>query len=225
MRVKMVRPVTQSPQPETISESPLVGCPTCGQVQRLPPVSVATGRGRKKRRPVCVRCEHTLLVPHGPNRWTPFLALAGLALYPPAILLPMLGIERLGHFKEDSLLSGVVTLLGEGYWFVGIIVLLFSILLPPVKLFCLLLLTARIRMRDHHRAQLFHAVEALGKWGMLDVMLVAILVAYVKLGDLVSISAGPGVVAFACLVLLSLLAGISFNPHRMWASHSQPKGT
>jgi len=188
----------------------LAGCPVCGLVQRLPELG-------PKESAACSRCGKGLKHKRGRNRWTAPLALAGLILYLPAILLPMLRIEQLGHAKEDSLLSGVVHLLAEGYWFVGIIVLMFSIVLPPLKLLTLLVLSTTDWVVDHHRkARLFHAVEFLGKWGMLDVMLVAVLVAWVKLGDLVKIEAGIGVVAFAVMVIVSLIAGLSFHPHHMW---------
>jgi paraquat-inducible protein A len=150
------------------------------------------------------------------------LAISALLLYVPATTLPMLRIEQLGHRHEDSLLSGVAALFAQDYWLVGTVVLLFSVILPPLKLAALLVLaSAPATSADRLRAALFRAVESLGRWGMLDVMLVAILVAYVKLGDLVSIEAGPGLLAFTLLVLLSLLASMSFNPHMMWNESAQ----
>lgn len=133
------------------------------------------------------------------------------------MLLPMLRIQQLGHSHEDSLISGVIALWAQGYSVVGTVVFLFSVLLPPLKLLALWLLCARAPvLRHRHRAFLYHAVEFLGRWGMLDVMLVAILIAFVKVGDLVAIQAGPGLLAFVLLVLLSLLASMAFNPLLMW---------
>jgi len=145
------------------------------------------------------------------------LAASALAFYPPAMLLPMLRIEKLGHFQEDSLLSGLGALFSQGYLLVGVVVLLFSVLLPPLMLAALLVLTRPRLLAGHaHRALVFRAVEALGRWGMLDVMLVAILVAFVKVGGLVHIGAGTGLFAFTLLVLLSLFAGFLFDPHALW---------
>ena len=143
--------------------------------------------------------------------------MSALILYVPAVFLPMLKLEQLGHVREDSLLTGVVTMFTEGYWFVGTVVLLFSIVLPPVKLLALSVLSVQSGQtaRPHH-AMVYRAVEALGRWSMLDVMLVALMVAFVKLGDLISISPGNGVIAFGVMVFLSLLAGLAFNPHQMW---------
>ena len=133
------------------------------------------------------------------------------------MLLPMLRIEQLGHRHEDSLLSGLIAMFSQGYWLVGTVVLVFSVLLPPLKLLTLLILANKIMLTHHHqRALMYRAVELLGRWGMLDVMLVAILVAFVKLGNLVNIQAGLGLIAFTVLVLLSLLASLVFNPHLLW---------
>jgi paraquat-inducible protein A len=166
----------------------------------------------------CCRC-HTPLkhTPAHRNRWAAALAASALTFYIPALMLPMLRLERLGHAHEDSLVSGIVALWSQGYWFIGTLVFLVSVLLPPLKLAILWLLSASsLIRRHHHRALLYRLVEMLGRWGMLDVLLMAILVAFVKLGDLVNIQAGPGLLAFALLVLLSLLASAAFNPLLMW---------
>jgi paraquat-inducible protein A len=145
------------------------------------------------------------------------LALGALFLYVPALVLPMLRIEELGHVAENSLLSGVVAMLGEGHLLVGVVVLMFSIVFPFVKLLCLLVLgSRRVVNRSEHRAVVYRAVDAVGRWGMLDVMLVAVLLAYVKLGDMLAISPGPGVAAFCAMVVLSLMAGMAFQPHVLW---------
>jgi paraquat-inducible protein A len=171
-----------------------------------------------QQQPICYRCATPLAhVTTSRNHWAAALAISALAFYIPAMLLPMLRIEQLGHRHEDSLLSGLIALFSQGYWFVGTVVLLFSVILPPLKLFTLwLLATAPIITHHHYRALMYRLVELLGRWGMLDVMLVAILVAFVKLGNLVNINAGPGLIAFALLVILSLLASLVFNPHLMW---------
>ena len=130
----------------------------------------------------------------------------------------MLKIEQLGHSSQDSPLSGVIALLTEGYIVIGLIVLLFSVIFPPVKLLGLWYL-GLLPSRDDAgttRGGLYRILEFLGRWSMLDVMLVAILVAFVKLGDLVQIHAGPGIIAFSAMVILSLCSGILFNPHLMW---------
>lgn len=152
------------------------------------------------------------------------LALSALLFYFPALCLPMLSLEQFGHTQESSLLTGVAALWSQGHWFVGMVVLVFSILLPPLKLIALWLLsTTTLITRHRHRAVLYHLVEMLGRWGMLDVMLVAILVAFVKLGDVITIRPGAGLFAFSMLILLSLSASVTFNPTLLWDAANQER--
>ena len=151
------------------------------------------------------------------NRLTAALALSALAFYPAAMLLPMLRIERLGHYSEGSLLAGVSSLWAAGQVLIAVVILLFSVVLPPLKLFVLWLLAGtRWIVNSRHKARLYKGVEVIGRWGMLDVLLAAVMIAFVKLGDLVNIQAGSGLTAFSIMVLLSLLASFAFNPWLMW---------
>ncbi len=143
-------------------------------------------------------------------------ALAALLLYLPAVLLPILEIEKLGHHHTTSLLGGTVDLLLHGSFFVGFIVLLFSIVLPLVKLLALLELSWMGLTHRQHRAWTYRLVELAGRWSMMDVLLLALLVTMVKLGDLVSFRLGPAVLAFVLCVVMSMVASIMFDPHAIW---------
>jgi uncharacterized paraquat-inducible protein A len=148
---------------------------------------------------------------------TAAFALAGLILFVPAVTWPILKIERLGHVREDHLVGGVMALLREGHLFVGLVVLIFSLIVPPAKLSAMLwLATGAPGGARHHQALAHRVVDWLGRWGMLDVLLVAVLVAFVKLGDVIEIQAGPGLIAFGLCVLASLAASLAFDPHEMW---------
>jgi len=150
-------------------------------------------------------------------------ALAALVLYVPAISWPMLRIERLGQVREDNLIGGVISLLSAGHWFVGLVVLVFSVVIPPVKLATLLGLgLGGAGFARRHQAAAYRFVEWVGRWGMLDVLLVAVLVAFVKLGGLAQIHAGPGLLAFALCVFMSLIASLCFDPHDLWRDASEP---
>ncbi|MDX1604671.1 MAG: paraquat-inducible protein A [Candidatus Competibacterales bacterium] len=188
-----------------------LACACCGQVQQLPEVPSGF-------EPVCCRCGARLRhADPARSHWTAALALAALVLYPAALLLPLLRFERLGHVREDSLLGGIATLWQDGQWLLALVVLLFSVVLPPLKLTVLLVLTGPGRpVHRPHRRRLYRLVDWLGRWGMLDVLLAALLVAFVKLGGLLSITPGPGLLAFAGVVLLSLLASFCFDPRLLW---------
>ncbi len=197
------------------STNPFYSCPHCGLVQTVPEVPASM-------RACCARCEGTLL-----RRSTRFrspattgaIAVAALILYPLAVGLPMISIAKFGYEKESSIIEGIGTLLGRGHIFIGIIVLVCSFIIPVLKLGGLLVLSAGgLGLGQRHRALTYRLVEWTGRWGMLDVLLVAILVAVLKLGDFVEVSAGPAAVAFGLCVLLSLVAAVSFDPHRIWES-------
>jgi len=144
-------------------------------------------------------------------------ALAALVLYPLAILLPVLRIERFGHSRSASIWEGSVGLLQEGELVVGGVVLVCSVILPLAKLGALLALTGTSWLRRHHAARTYRLVEWTGRWGMLDVLLVAMLVAWIKVGELVRVEAQPAAALFALCVALSLLASAWFDPHSLWA--------
>lgn len=200
----------------------LRACPCCGLIQTVPPV----GPGKIAR---CTRCRSGLvrrsIVRRSRSRTAAF-AVAALILFPVAITLPLLEITRFGHISEVSVLEGVSTLFGHGEWFLGLVVGLCSVVLPFGKLVALLLLAGGApALHERHRALTYHVVEWTGRWGMLDVLLVALLVAAMKMGDLLDVTPGPGAAAFAVMVVLSLCAAAVFDPHTLWepARAARPK--
>ena len=199
------------------SDAPLGACSCCGLVQHVPPA----GPGQKVR---CVQC-HTGFPSRrkqlDSNRRTAALALGALALYPVAMTLPIMEVRRLGAVHEASVLSGGIGLLEDGQILVGLVVLLCSVVLPLAKLAGLFVLAGGgLGLTPKMRATTWHLVEWTGRWGMLDVLLVALLVAVLKLGELVQLSAGPAALAFTGCVLLNLLASASFDPHALWRKAS-----
>jgi uncharacterized paraquat-inducible protein A len=145
------------------------------------------------------------------------LTLAALILYPAAMALPVLEVQRMGHSHSATIWSGAVDLMAEGEYFVGIIVLACSIAAPLAKIGAMFALCAGDAiLASHHRARTYRFIEFIGRWGMVDVLLVALLVAAVKLGNWVQIHPGPGAAAFAAVVILSLAASALFDPHVIW---------
>jgi len=141
-------------------------------------------------------------------------ALGALVLFPIGIMMPMVAIERFGHRQETSIVGGVSELLSSGHGILAAVILLCSIVFPALKLAGLLVLSIeRIPFGVRARARTWRLLEVTGRWGMLDVLLVAALVAAVKLGDLVSIDTGPGLYAFAGTVVLSLVASALWDPN------------
>lgn len=187
-------------------------CHCCGLIHRLPALQPGESA-------VCVRCRNVIHRPGSAARSagrTAAAASGALVLFFPAILLPVLEIEKLGHHYQSSILLGTLELLRHGNWFVGGVVLLFSIVFPLAKLVLLLELSLLEIVHRRHKAVTYRAMEHVGKWSMMDVLLLAFMVMLVKLGDLVTFHFGPAVVAFILCVAMSMIASISFDPHVIW---------
>ena len=137
-------------------------------------------------------------------------------LFWPAILLPILEIEQLGQRSKSSILSGTIELFQNGNYFVGAVVFVFSIVFPLTKIVLLLELSLLELLHKKHKAFTLRLMEHLGKWSMMDVMLLAFLVMLVKLGDMVEFHFGPAIIAFVLCVAMSMVASISFDPHAIW---------
>jgi len=126
-------------------------------------------------------------------------------------------IEQFGHTQATSILGGTIDLLAGGHIGIGIVILVCSVIVPVAKLTMLLALVTRWpALTDRNRALAHRLLEWTGRWGMLDVLAVAVVVAALKLGDVVEVAPGSGALAFAAVVSLSLLASATFNPHLAW---------
>jgi paraquat-inducible protein A len=191
----------------------LKACPCCGLIQRV----LEHGEEHVSR---CPRCG--MVVDRGrgkdvSSQRTAAAAMGALVLFPVAIMLPMLEIERLGYRHASSLLGGIAELFHGGNWFIATVILMFSVILPVVKLVTLLELCWFRYLEHHHRAWAYRAIEFSGRWSMMDVMLLAFLVMLIKLSGLVEFHVGPAVVAFSGCVVMSMIASMSFDPHSIWA--------
>jgi paraquat-inducible protein A len=200
----------------------IVACGSCSAVHRLPQPVPA--------RLVCTRC-HARMASRKPasiaRSWA-FLIAAAI-LYFPANLLPMMRTETLLRERSDTILSGIVTLWRAGTPEIAVIVFVASIMVPILKIvmLALLLLTAQhgSTWDRAQRTQLYRAIEFIGYWSMLDVFVVALLVAALPFGNFASVHPGSGIVAFAIVVVLTMLASKSFDPRLIWDDLSPKEDT
>jgi paraquat-inducible protein A len=197
-----------------MSPPSILACKTCGQVHAVspvPPGSVA----------ICTRCGGAIerRTHHDLHRTAAF-SLAALILYVPANLFPILRMERYGLVTENTVWSGTVALYKDGDILVAVIVFLASILIPLLKLLGLFTLVAASRLQHPRfkltRTWVYHFIEGIGRWAMLDVFVLAVLVSLVKLQRLATILPGPGLLAFTAVVVFTLLASASFDPQLIW---------
>lgn len=198
----------------------IVVCKTCGLVQRA---AEAPARMAFQ----CDRCG-TILTGHrsGSLERTAAFALSALILYVPANIYPILRTNFYGAYSESTVWDGCVSLFQHGEWLVAAIVFLASILVPLFKLLGLFYLVFTTKFgftrRRRERTWIYKIIDIIGPWAMLDVFLLAILVALVKLGNLVTVLPGRGLLPFAAMVVLTLLASASFDPKQIWV---QPEKT
>ncbi|PWS36352.1 paraquat-inducible protein A [Falsiroseomonas bella] len=148
------------------------------------------------------------------------LLIAAAILYIPANYFPVLAFIQLGSGQPSTILGGVVELLDAGLLPLALLVFFASVAVPLLKVLGLGLLLGstqagwRGRLRD--RTRLYFAVHAIGRWSMIDIFMVTILVALVRFGAVVSIQPGYGGVAFCAVVILTMIAAESFDPRLMW---------
>lgn len=148
------------------------------------------------------------------------LLIAGYILYLPANLLPVMETSSLFDFQSDTIMSGVVFLWTDGSWILATIVFIASIFVPLAKLVTLSVLLILTQRRSvlvpQQRARLYRLIDFIGRWSMLDIFVAGILAALMRIQSLALIKIGPGALAFGVLVVLTMLASMSFDPRLAW---------
>jgi paraquat-inducible protein A len=156
------------------------------------------------------------------------LLIAAAVLYVPANAEPVMITTSIFGTQRDTILSGVAYLWHSGSWPLAVLVFVASVLVPLLKLFALGYLAASVQRRSRRhmlgRSRLYRMLEFVGRWSMLDVFVVMVLAALVKLQSLANIQAGPGAMWFGCVVVLTMLASMSFDPRLIWDSVGENDG-
>jgi paraquat-inducible protein A len=148
------------------------------------------------------------------------LVIAAAICYLPANLLPVMQTTTLGSTEPDTIMGGVVLLYQTGSWPLALIVLVASVMVPLGKLIALSYLLVTVQRgsatSNQERTRLYRMVEFIGRWSMLDVFVDTFTVALVQLDPLMSINPGPGVLFFAGVVVLTMIAAETFDPRLIW---------
>lgn len=148
------------------------------------------------------------------------LLMAGYLLYLPANLMPIMETSSLFNSQIDTIFSGIVFLWTSGSWLLAIIVFIASFVVPLAKLLILTVLVIYTQRKSTwnplQRTKLYRTVEFIGRWSMLDIFVIGLLVALVQIPSIAQIKAGPGSLAFGALVVVTMLASMSFDPRLIW---------
>lgn len=195
----------------TVTDQGYLHCPVCNKIFK--PHCTEPAR--------CPRCAAQVYsrIP-GSLSQTWALLISSMILYIPANILPVMSVEKLGAGKSDTIFSGVVSLINSGMIPIAVIVFIASILVPLFKMLILfyLLLSVHFKWQFNvsQRMHLFRLIEFVGRWSMLDIFVIAILITLVSFGKILSIYAGPAANSFAAVVILTMFAAMKFDSRLMW---------
>lgn len=200
----------------TAMEHGLQSCHGCGLLSRPAP-------GAREGR--CPRCDEELVFrkPDSLQRTVAYLIAASIC-YIPANLLPVMTTVTSGGRESDTILQGVVLLWSPTGWPLSLIVLFASIMIPSAKILALFYLVFTVKRgsleNGKQRVRLYRMVEIIGRWSMVDVFVDTFTVALIQLQPLMSVEPAPGLLFFAAVVVLTMLAVESFDPRLIWDSTS-----
>jgi paraquat-inducible protein A len=188
--------------------------PACGVCDRPCPM------------PTCPRCgAQRLIDQRGSLSRTSALLIAAACLYFPANLLTMMSTTVFFQRQDDTIFSGVVYLWVTGSWPLALLVLFASVLVPVFKILALSMLVLAARKRSPWRRQgrtrLYRFLELVGRWSMLDIYVASFLCALVQAQSLAKVEVGPAALAFGAVVVLTMLASMSFDPRLTWQARAE----
>jgi paraquat-inducible protein A len=195
----------------TAASQGVAGCDTCGLINVLE----AGGETH------CRRCDDTLhaRLPNSMQR-TCALLLAAAIMYIPANAYPIMTTINLGKAMDNTIIGGVAELWRTGSWPIAMVIFVASIVVPVVKLLVMAWLCIVVNRQDGlnagKRTYVYRITEFIGRWSMVDVFAVALMVALIRGGALMSINPGPAALAFCSVVVLTMLAAITFDPRLLW---------
>jgi paraquat-inducible protein A len=155
--------------------------------------------------------------------------IAACILYLPANMLPIMITSSFpGEEQHDTIMSGIIYFWVSGSWVVAAIIFIASFVVPLFKLAVMMLLLISVRRRSRwqllQRTKLFRVVEVIGRWSMLDVFVVSLVTGLVQIPGFAEVHPGPGIAAFAAVVILTMLASMSFDPRLLWDAAEPDSG-
>ncbi len=193
-----------------------VSCETCGLLTKP---AFVNNPGH------CPRCgERLALRRHNAvQRTWAFIIAAGIC-YIPANLMPVMITTTVTSTELDTIMNGAVRLYTSGSWPLALIVLIASVVIPMAKIIALSYLLITVQRRSiqgqQERARLYRLLEIVGRWSMLDVFVITFVVALIQLKPLMSVKPGAGVLFFAAVVVLTMIAAETFDPRLIWDSNN-----
>ncbi|PLC48442.1 paraquat-inducible membrane protein A [Pollutimonas subterranea] len=199
-------------KPDIAEDRSVASCSACGYVQNLPPEHDSC---------TCARCDARIHArrPNASSRAWALVIAAGI-VYIPANVLPVMHVRTPTGESAHTILGGVLELWYLGSWDLALIVFVASVVVPMTKILALMVLLFNRRWRgpriQRQRTRLYELVEFIGQWSMLDVFVVVLMSAMANFPGISQVIAGPGAASFGLVVILTMLAAMSYDPRRGW---------
>jgi paraquat-inducible protein A len=199
---------------QSAAEQHATGCTTCGLVNALPNTEVESSHD-------CIRCGSTLHMRKPKSlEYTWALLLTAVILYIPANAYPMMITTSLGQTHASTIIGGMLELWQHGSEPIAVVIFVASVLVPIIKVLILVLLSWLAQhpgpLNAQQKTRLYRLTELIGRWSMVDVFVVAIMVALIQSGNLMSVFPGPAALAFCAVVITTMLAAMTFDPRLLW---------
>ncbi len=212
---------TSQSHPKPIDPKGLTACPECDLlVQKMTPKSGVRG--------LCPRCRCVLFHTKKDSiEQTLTLSLAGLILFVPAMVLPIMTLNAMGIERTSNILQGIMTLFLDDFHLVAILVLLTAVIVPFLKLLLLFYVSISVRFMVNlgNPALAFRFYKRLDEWGMLEVYMLGILVSITKLTDLAQVSYDVGLFCFVFLLIITLFSSVTLDKQQYWSLIGQNANT
>lgn len=201
----------------TARQAGLIACHFCDTLSQLP--EDIDDESKTVLHCPCCQSEIHPRIPNSLSKtWA--LLIAAIILYIPANTLPIMTVTYWGDGQPDTIMSGVVHLMDSGMWPLALLIFIASIFIPILKLLILtgLMLSIKLKMqwKPKDRTQLYRITEFVGRWSMVDVFVIGILVTLVQFGNTASVTPGIGALSFAAVVILTMFAAHTFDPRLIW---------
>jgi paraquat-inducible protein A len=210
------RRLDEEEQAPCVLEPSAISCEVCGLVNHAPTGSL------------CRRCSAPLY-PRKPASFSRTWAftIAAACLYVPANIYPFMNLTSLARTQSYTIMGGIIELADVGLWPLALLVLFASIAIPLLKLVGLVYMLISTQRRNtgflQSRTAAYRILDFIGRWSMIDVFMVSILVALVHFGQFANVSANTGAICFAAVVVLTLFAVAAFDPRLMWDHYKEPE--
>ena len=201
-------------QVRTAKELGLASCHSCQLLVRLP----VHDQHAETFCPRCHSAVHMRKANSISRTWA--LLIAAVVFYIPANVLPISKVTALGVVQADTIMSGVIFFVQSGSWPIAAVIFIASVFVPVLKIGALMFLVASVQFKSRRRrldrTRIYRITELVGRWSMVDIFVVSIMAALIHLGAIANFQVGPAAVYFAAVVVLTMIAAMTFDPRLIW---------